>query len=418
MTGSSDALRDFIAAWNARDHEESRALIERSLTETATYSDSMGDSRNKMLQGWAAIAEFIRAWQEAHPSQTIELVDRPDDGGDELSFTWSYGRDDGRHEPGTGIAERIPDGRLDWVALVPGKRRTAFIAPILKLAKENTLPFFSVLAGLIFGVVYVPLTLFYRQFGVTPREVGFADYTIVWSILAAAAVLMLFGVVLAVGLLAFSLPVDLNIGIRNRLPGWRTPVILIGDFFPIAAIFVIIYIAGFHSWPPLIAIFFGFWWLAVATALVLAITVLVTHWPEAARRVRHQEVRRLAVEFRRRYLSYLLAAPLLLLVAATVGLPAAALDDAYAVQADGRVPADLLPWRAQPVTVTWKVSPGPVSLPDCGSLRYLGENAGEFVILDWKKQITYRLSSADVVLAFPNCPTNATPETAPSASPS
>lgn len=72
----------------------------------------------------------------------------------------------------------------------------------------------------------------------------------------------------------------------------------------------------------------------------------------------------------------------------------------------GKAPDDMLfPWQARHVEVTWKSEPGPLHLPPCDSLIYLGEDDGRVLLYDSDKSgRSLRITSSDLELSFPeNC---------------
>lgn len=108
MADIAAVVDDYIAAWNERDPENRRTLLERAFTEEATYVDPARDGSTH-----GGIDTMIGAAQEHFPGHRIELSFGPDAHKDRVRFAWKLlGPDDAIVFGGTDFAIVADDGRL------------------------------------------------------------------------------------------------------------------------------------------------------------------------------------------------------------------------------------------------------------------------------------------------------------------
>ena len=118
MTSVATVVDDYIAAWNERDDDRRRALVQRAFASDATYVDPARSG-----EGVDGIATMIAEAQGHFPDHHVELVADPDAHHDRVRFTWQlfpdgadailtgydYATvsDDGRLRDVTGFAEPV-----------------------------------------------------------------------------------------------------------------------------------------------------------------------------------------------------------------------------------------------------------------------------------------------------------------------
>lgn len=194
--------------------------------------------------------------------------------------------------------------------------------------------------ALLFATVRLPTELFYSRFGVHPEEVGLNSVQVLLQGSSFVLVLSLFvGVVYGIITLAF----------------------------------ILIY-------------------------LELLPTVFM---PRGRQTGRGPFAPRVKTAFRRSARLAPIVVPVFSLGFAAAILTTSAIQDANAVE-DGRyVSAEFMPWRAESAEVTWTRRASPQSLPTCG-LYYLGEGDGQVIIFESRRDRTYRLSSKEVQVHWPD----------------
>jgi hypothetical protein len=108
MSNVTTVVDDYIAAWNARDAQQRRDLVQRAFADDATYLDPARSG-----SGLQDIAEMIGTAQEHFPGHRVELVGAADAHNDRVRFTWQLFPPEG--EPiltGYDFATVADDGRL------------------------------------------------------------------------------------------------------------------------------------------------------------------------------------------------------------------------------------------------------------------------------------------------------------------
>lgn len=90
MTEVAYLVDNYIAAWNARDAEQRRALVGRTFSEDAVYTDPLMTG-----EGIDGIAAMIGAAQEQFPGHSFSLAEGPDAHHDCVRFSWSLESEEG-----------------------------------------------------------------------------------------------------------------------------------------------------------------------------------------------------------------------------------------------------------------------------------------------------------------------------------
>jgi hypothetical protein len=83
MSTVTTVVDDYIAAWNERDPERRRELVQRAFATDGTYLDPARSGA-----GVDGIATMIAEAQDHFPGHHIELVAGPDAHNDRVRFTW------------------------------------------------------------------------------------------------------------------------------------------------------------------------------------------------------------------------------------------------------------------------------------------------------------------------------------------
>jgi hypothetical protein len=108
MPEINDVVDSYITMWNESDPEARRALVARTLTDDATYTDPL-------MQGTGPdeITAMIGAAQAQFPGHRFALHTAPDAHHDSVRFSWSLSAD-GADPAAIGVdfARVAPDGRL------------------------------------------------------------------------------------------------------------------------------------------------------------------------------------------------------------------------------------------------------------------------------------------------------------------
>lgn len=400
MTDAASRIQAFVDVWNAESSEHRLELAQEAFAPTATFQceeryDAQAEEDEYQI-GPTAIAEWIDGWRQAKPNEGVaELLHaRPD--GDDWTFSWRFVGKNDATRIGWGIAH-IDDGGLSWATVSTGRSYRVF-ANAFQAIRSSTAIYVALFAAGLFAILYIPMSLFYRGFDMTPRDVGFEDYSVIWSIVMAALFISGVGVAgMAWFLFAFGFPIQVGKRIAQRLDSTRRqiPIVLLGRFAPLIAFLTIGLRGSSIRW--LIA--------PLATALaVWAITAWITRRPDDVR-IRRQEIRRVAYTLKHSWWSYSAVGVVIALTVAALFMPFAAYNDGRDVRENGAVPWGLWPWKAEPVDVLWTGTPA-VALPDCHKLRYLGGNGGEVALFDWTTDTLYRMSAGSAVLQFRECPSS------------
>ena len=108
---------DYLAAWNARDAQTRRGLVQRAFTDGATYVDP-----HRFGAGHEALDAMIAAAQDGLPGHHIEPNGDVDAHNDRVRFSWTLVGPDGPVAIGRDFAIVGADGRLRDV--------TGFVDPV------------------------------------------------------------------------------------------------------------------------------------------------------------------------------------------------------------------------------------------------------------------------------------------------
>lgn len=100
-------VQRYIAAWNARDGGERRALLEQCWADDGTYSDPRSEER-----GRERLSAHIGAMHEAMPGARFELAAGPDHHHRYVRFIWRLSSADAPPLEGMDVGELATDGRL------------------------------------------------------------------------------------------------------------------------------------------------------------------------------------------------------------------------------------------------------------------------------------------------------------------
>jgi len=108
MTDITALVDTYLAAWNEREPDRRRALVEHAWTDDATYVDPLMDGR-----GHDGIDAMIAGAQAAYPGHRFTLAAGPDAHHDAVRFAWHLVPEGG--DPvalGIDFGTLAPDGRL------------------------------------------------------------------------------------------------------------------------------------------------------------------------------------------------------------------------------------------------------------------------------------------------------------------
>jgi len=113
----TSVVGDYLAAWNAREADTRRGLVERAFTDDATYVDP-----HRSGAGHDGLDAMIAAAQDGLPGHHIEPNNDVDAHNDRVRFSWTLVGPDGPIAIGRDFAIVGADGRLADV--------TGFVEPI------------------------------------------------------------------------------------------------------------------------------------------------------------------------------------------------------------------------------------------------------------------------------------------------
>jgi hypothetical protein len=116
-TTITTVVDDYLAAWNARDADERRALVERAFAPDATYVDA-----HRSGAGHAALDAMIATAQQEMPGHSVQPIADVDTHHDRVRFSWTLVGPDGPVAIGRDFAILGADGRLSDV--------TGFVDPV------------------------------------------------------------------------------------------------------------------------------------------------------------------------------------------------------------------------------------------------------------------------------------------------
>ncbi len=107
MIDTTAVISDYIATWNEREPQQRRALVQRTFTEDAVYTDA-----HRGATGSAALDTMIESAQAQFPGHHINLTFGPEGHNDHVRFAWQLVGPDGPIAGGTDFGTLAPDGRL------------------------------------------------------------------------------------------------------------------------------------------------------------------------------------------------------------------------------------------------------------------------------------------------------------------
>ena len=112
MTDVATTIDNYIAAWNERDAERRRELVQRTFAEDADYVDPLmrGDGQD-------GIDHMIAGVQEQYSDYRFELAGGPDAHNDRVRFSWHLVGNGNGQPVATGydFGTLTDDGRLGSV---------------------------------------------------------------------------------------------------------------------------------------------------------------------------------------------------------------------------------------------------------------------------------------------------------------
>jgi hypothetical protein len=108
MADIHDILDAYAAAWNERDEDRRRELLEKAW---ADHGAHVGPER--MVVGRDALVDLIGAFQERQPWTRLEFTSEPEEHRGSLRITWALVGEDGAPvDEGVDFGELAEDGRL------------------------------------------------------------------------------------------------------------------------------------------------------------------------------------------------------------------------------------------------------------------------------------------------------------------
>jgi predicted TIM-barrel enzyme len=111
-----DVIADYFAAWNERDPDQRRRMLERCVTNDAVLVDPTGH-----WQGVAGLAERIGRYQSAAPKTEVVIASGVDTHNDLARYAWKIvDQHGGDVIEGIDVAERVDDGRLRRILMFHG----------------------------------------------------------------------------------------------------------------------------------------------------------------------------------------------------------------------------------------------------------------------------------------------------------
>jgi hypothetical protein len=106
-TPITTVVDDYLAAWNERDADTRRALVQRAFAADATYVDP-----HRSGAGHDALDAMIAAAQEGLPGHSVQPNGDVDAHNDRVRFSWTLVGPDGAVAIGRDFAIVGADGRL------------------------------------------------------------------------------------------------------------------------------------------------------------------------------------------------------------------------------------------------------------------------------------------------------------------
>ena len=111
MPATTTLVDDYIAMWNEPDDTRRREIVQRTVSDDATYVDPLMNG-----QGTDGIAAMIAGAQEQYPGHRFALVAGPDEHHGRMRFSWSLASGDGDVIAiGHDFATLDPDGRMSSI---------------------------------------------------------------------------------------------------------------------------------------------------------------------------------------------------------------------------------------------------------------------------------------------------------------
>ena len=122
---ADDTVAAYAAAWNERDEEARRALLERSWADEGVYCDPTA-----RVEGRTALVGHIGGFHAQRPGHRIDMASGVDEHDGLLRFAWRMvGPDGGVLVEGMDFGELAPDGRLRLIV--------GFFGPFPALEQEG-----------------------------------------------------------------------------------------------------------------------------------------------------------------------------------------------------------------------------------------------------------------------------------------
>ena len=283
------------------------------------------------------------------------------------------------------------------------------------LTPANLAGLATLLGGALYFSLYLPLSLFYRDLGVAPSDVGFGPQVLIPQSLV---LLVLFASWIGIFHLARRpaaaifdaqeaarrLPPDASAASNTVLRTFRG--VSLATIAAAITSFVVTAVAPRHTtvvtelWGLFEGIAAGFALVVVGFVVLWPVAWLLRrHFPEVETQVGMLARRRVRAGTVRADIAALIAATFLFGAVLLVGLPVWALNDADAVRRGGAAGGRITPWRAQPVSLHWTKREHVALTNDCRVLRLLGTGNGQLVLFDTRSDKLFRVPVADASAA-------------------
>jgi hypothetical protein len=401
------ALSRFVDAANEPDP----AVRVRTLAEVWAPDATLTIDGDVVVRGADELEAFLVRWQE-DPRAHLWLLHDERDGPHEWG-EWKVEGLEVRRDVYAVRARLDDDGRLTAMRATqaPDRLRPPLRERLGQLGLPGLAAALTTLGGALYFALYLPLSLFYRDLGVSPWEIGYGPQVLVPQSLT---LIVLFGVFVGLWALgrrpAFAaLNLD-DAGRRlSRAGDRRTARVARGALWAVtgpaaagaalaltavtdnrltgvASALLMLLKGGAASALVLLAGFLLLWPVTV---------VLRRRLPALDAQMRALEQRQARAGTRLNRLSWVLAVILLYGALLLVALPIWALSDAAAIRRGGEVGGRLTPWRADPVTLRWTGTARVALTNECRHLRLLGVGNGQLVLFDTKLDKLFRVPVAD-----------------------
>lgn len=314
-------------------------------------------------------------------------------------------------------ATRAPDGRLTDVQAtrLAENPYSGWREKVEDLTPANLAGLATLLGGALYFALYLPLSLFYRDLGVAPSEVGFGPQVLIPQSLV---LLVLFALWVAVFHLARrpgTAIFDVQEAARRLPPdAAATAGKVSASFLGVALTTGAAALSSFlmtvktpqhatlavQAWSVFQGLAIGFALVVVGFVVLWPVALLLRRrLPAIEAQVAMLQRRRARAGTRLASIAALITATLLFGGILLVGLPVWALNDADAVRRGGAAGGRITPWRAEPVSLHWANAEHVALTNDCKVLRLLGTGNGQLVLYDTKLGKLFRVPVADASAA-------------------